>query len=228
MRRRVEMFFYLYSLFFFACTLKEEKNTVGSCDNSADCSEGSMCAGGVCIAAECFYSTDCPYSSYCSEDYRCLDGCQSNDDCIPGEACEQDTCVLQGCRDSQLDCKIGERCLEQGCVVLEPSPCESCSYQDWVDGLEGGRECILYSYDLSLECDWNQDQGCPEDMRCYPADGQGLVEEGVCMYSYAMYHCENTGDCPRGFHCLEDVYLNDSGINVCWADCKLYREEGWL
>ena len=111
---------------------------------------------------------------------------------------------------------------------VEPSPCESCSYQDWVDGLEGGRECILYSYDLSLECDWNQDQGCPEDMRCYPADGQGLVEEGVCMYSYAMYHCENTGDCPRGFHCLEDVYLNDSGINVCWADCKLYREEGWL
>ena len=222
------MLLYLYHLFFLSCTLQEKKETIETCYNSTDCSSGYLCGGGLCLAAECFYSEDCPYSSYCSADHLCVDGCELDSDCIPGEICDQDRCTEQGCRDSQLDCKIGERCVDQVCVEPNPGPCESCRYQDWVEGLEGERECIIYSYALSQSCDWHQDVGCAEGMSCYPADGQGLVEEGVCIYSYAMYRCESIQDCPRGFHCLEDVYLNDSGINVCWADCKTYREEGWL
>ncbi|MEC7987168.1 MAG: hypothetical protein VX278_18510 [Myxococcota bacterium] len=222
------MIFCLYHLFFSGCTLQEKKESTGTCENSTECVVGSMCAGGFCIEAECFYSEDCPYSSYCTEDYQCVEGCQNSADCIPGYACEQNLCVEQGCRDSQLDCRIGEICTESECILLEPSPCENCSYSDWLEGLGEERECIIYSYDLSVSCDWSLDSGCPSGMSCYPADGLGQVEEGVCIYSYAMYRCSSTQDCPRGFHCLEDVYQNESGINVCWANCKQYIEEGWM
>ena len=92
----------------------------------------------------------------------------------------------------------------------------------------GERECVIVSYDRTIPCDWRLDSGCPDTMSCYPADGAGLVDEGVCIYSYAFFRCDVDTDCPRGFSCAQDIYANDSEIHVCWGDCNMYISQGWL
>ena len=99
-------------------------------------------------------------------------------DCLAGEECLEQQCQTYGCRDAHLDCELGERCLERECVFVEPNPCSSCTYQDWRDGLGNEQECVIVSYNQTIPCDWVQDEGCPDEMSCYPADGMGEVECG--------------------------------------------------
>ena len=165
----------------------------------------------------------------CSDARLCTMGCFEDGDCLAGRLCSEDgMCLEANCRSSQLDCQTGERCIDGACTMISPSPCSSCSYQDWVEGLGEERECVIVSYDTSFLCDWNEDIGCPNTMSCYPADGVGETEEGVCIQSYAFYRCEEEEDCPRGFHCAQDIYANESGINVCWGECSFFLSQGWL
>ena len=52
---------------------------------------------------------------------------------------------------------------------------------------EAKEKCVIVSYDRTIPCDWRTDSGCPDTMSCYPADGMGMVDEGVCIYSYAFF-----------------------------------------
>ena len=145
-----------------------------------------------------------------------------------GEACLGGDCIADACEDTQLDCQLGELCLAGECQTSDPSACALCDYQDWSLGMAAPQECVLYEFDTSLSCDWQNDTGCPVDMHCYPDDGQGLSDTGFCVYSYAFLLCESSTDCPRGFYCREDIYRDDSQVNVCWGDCPFYRQQGLI
>lgn len=197
------------------------------CQNNTECSGTSRCVLGTCIAVECATTYDCPLEHVCAES-NCVSGCSEDKDCLAGRSCIEGYCTEYGCRDTQLDCRIGERCIEGECTLLEPIPCSACTYADWLKEQDLASECMIQSFDVSIACNWRLDQGCPEDMSCYPADGEGLVEEGVCIQSYTLSVCVSDDDCPRGFYCSEDIYANGSGINVCWGDCAFYIGQGWL
>lgn len=186
------------------------------------------CIADVCTNIECSTSFDCALQTYCNEENRCIEGCTQDEDCFAGFSCSEGACSAYECRDAALDCLLGEQCQDGRCQIVEPSPCTPCTYQDWSHGLGSQRECVIVSYNRTIPCDWMTDQGCPDTMSCYPADGMGLVEEGVCIYSYAFFRCDTDSDCPRGFSCAQDIYANESEINVCWGDCRLYLEQGWL
>lgn len=217
-------------VFFLACTLSsstsESKPDV--CHNSAECAVGFSCQDQICAPIDCLRSQDCAINEYCGENHVCVEGCRYEDDCYAGEHCLDGQCQSYGCRDAHLDCLLGERCIEQECLFVEPSPCTSCSYADWRDGMGSEQECVIVSYNQTIECDWSTDEGCPDGMSCYPADGLGEVEEGVCIHSYAFFRCTVDVDCPRGFHCAQDIYANDTDVHVCWGDCNYYLSQGWL
>ena len=200
------------------------------CYNSADCSDGEKCFSGQCLEVDCFHSEDCLFGEYCAEDYECKTGCFVDGDCHSGDGCNVNSnqCESYGCRDSQLDCRIGEFCIDATCQVSEPSPCQTCSYEEWTEGMEPDQECVLYSFAEGSSCDWRQNTGCPEHLNCYPDDGLGLVEEGICVNAFAFLRCQTQTDCPRGFFCKEDIYQNGGGVNVCWADCRFYLEQGYF
>jgi len=217
-------------LFFFACTLFTDstESSSTSCQNSAECLSGFSCQENLCTKISCVSSQDCKLQEFCNADNVCIDGCQFDHDCVAGEECIEQQCQEYGCRDPHLDCLLGERCVERECVFVEPNPCSSCTYQDWSTGLGNAQECVIVSYNQTIPCDWALDEGCPGEMSCYPADGLGEVEEGVCIHSYAFFRCSEDVDCPRGFHCKQDIYANDSDVHVCWGDCNYYIEQGWL
>ena len=204
-----------------------QKETVSGCQNSTECREYSSCISGVCIEVDCVSTYDCPLEEVC-EEYSCIQGCYDDRDCLSGRRCDSGSCVDYSCRDTQLDCLIGEVCREEVCTPVDPSPCAKCTYLDWIEGMAPLQECVIHSFDTSLTCNWHDDTGCPDDMSCYPADGQGNVDEGVCIRSYGFHRCVNNEDCPRGFYCAQDIYANDSDVHVCWGDCVFFRQQGWL
>ena len=93
-------------------------------------------------------------------------------------------------------------------------------------GLE--QECVIHSFASDSSCDWRANTGCPDGMSCFPADGNGESEDGICIYSYGFLRCDSALDCPRGFFCKEDIYQNGEGIDVCWGDCPFYLSQGLL
>ena len=215
-------------LILLACHLYSSAPKDLLCENHAECADGSSCISNRCREVGCLSSFDCGLEQYCDEQYQCISGCRDNTDCAAGDNCFEGACAAYECRSAELDCMLGEQCIEKECVMVEPSPCTSCTYEDWEQGMGDGRECVIVSYDRTIPCDWSMDDGCPSTMSCYPADGVGLVEEGVCIHSYAFFRCTLDEDCPRGFSCAQDIYANDSDIHVCWGDCNLYRSQGWL
>lgn len=215
-------------LLLLSCTFFASNPPNQQCENHAQCPSGRSCLNNRCRQVDCLSSFDCPLREVCNPDSLCVSGCNQDSDCFPGETCSQAQCVPYECRTSQLDCQIGERCIDQKCIEVEPSPCDPCTYTDWEQGIGDQRECVIVSYNRTIPCDWRLDEGCPDTMSCYPADGVGLVDEGVCIYSYAFFRCDVDTDCPRGFSCAQDIYANDSDIHVCWGDCNVYISQGWL
>ena len=218
----------IVSVLLLACNFLPSKQQYAHCENHAQCETGFSCLHNRCRQVDCISSLDCKLKEFCNSDFQCALGCNQDLDCLSGERCSQRECIQYECRTSELDCLIGERCIEQECVEVEPGPCDPCTYADWEQGIGEERECVIVSYDRTIPCDWRLDEGCPDTMSCYPADGIGLVDEGVCIYSYSFFRCDIDTDCPRGFSCAQDIYANDSEIHVCWGDCNVYISQGWL
>ena len=211
-----------------SCHFSSAKESPQQCENHAQCELGFSCLNNRCRQVDCISSLDCKLKEFCTSDFECVSGCSQESDCFAGEVCIEGECEQYECRTSELDCLIGERCIDQKCMQVEPSPCEPCTYADWEQGIGGQRECVIVSYNRTIPCEWRTDEGCPDTMSCYPADGIGMVDEGVCIYSYAFFRCDVDTDCPRGFSCAQDIYANDSEIHVCWGDCNVYISQGWL
>jgi hypothetical protein len=193
------------------------------CYNDAQCD--GRCVDNHCVIAECRSSLDCDLYQYCQEG-ECQAGCQEESDCFAGEDCIDAECQTVGCEVAQLDCSYGEDCVGGSCVASDFPLCEPCRYTDWQTTPNGVQECIIYSYTFEEECYWQETTECSGDYSCYPADGQGASEEGICVSSYFFQPCTVDTDCPRPFTCKEDVYQDESGVNVCWADCPFWREQG--
>lgn len=212
------------------CGTAPQSPTTDACINHADCGTDKKCFSGECLAVECFYSADCPRGFYCDDSYSCVAGCTSASDCLAGEACDivSNECLSYGCRETQLDCALGEWCIDGECMVATPSPCTTCDYLDWKTGIGDEQECVLYSFLQDVNCDWRDNVGCPEHLNCFPSDGLGLVEDGICVNAYGFLRCDTSTDCPRGFFCKPDIYQNGEGINVCWADCRFFLEQGFV
>jgi len=230
------------SLFLISCTIGDKSNTetttvnTNYCNNNAECGEGLLCVDNSCLEAECIGSMDCQIEEFCSEFYQCVPGCMQDTDCFSGDICEDNACVTQGCRDTELDCEVGEYCDQSTATCYEDSfnHCASCDVNMWQNGISGG-ECVVYNYDENKYCAWDDfslsGTGCDPHETCLPLyllDPQ-VSSGGFCSTIYTFKTCASSGDvCPRGFSCRYDIYGDGTNTDVCLGDCDYYRENGFL
>ena len=193
------------------------------CVHDAECDE--RCINGACVAAECYRNADCAYGHRCT-DQGCVSGCDEAADCAAGESCIDAVCEPAACQLTSTDCGYGERCVDSECQPEGFPHCQPCAYEDWLTSPNGSQECILYNLRPAGSCDWRQGNGCEADYACFPADGLGEVEEGICLQSFWFKPCSQTEDCARPFVCKSDIYQDGSDIGVCWAECPLWRALG--
>jgi hypothetical protein len=194
------------------------------CGNNADCEEGQACTrDNVCVDASCLSSADCGIDQFCGFGFMCRDGCAEDGDCIAGETCNEAVheCEGYGCRDTHLDCDLGEYCDSSTgeCYLSDEGHCASCDREDFQScGLDGS--CT--AHDDGTEC-WG-DGDCPGGQTC---EG-GELSEGI-PGNCSLYLCEISCDpeedepCPRGFSCVPSP---DSG-NICFGDCMWMYESGY-
>ena len=229
----------LFLLGFLACNANKDATTLesGSCNNTTDCAEGTLCQDNRCIEIECQSSLDCEVEEYCSADYQCENGCENDDDCYAGDSCngEEKECESYGCRSTDLDCAVGEFCdtSSQECYTDSFSHCSPCSANEvYVSGIDGGL-CIPFT-STETYCEQyisvdvfsgtiaavGNSTGCSSGQICL-IDGSASVGfdwdslmdiyAGVCSTAHSIKTCNadlNEEQCPRGFDCIEDIYGN--------------------
>ena len=200
-----------------------QESSEPECLNSTQCD--GLCIDGECISVECLGNLDCPFQEQCVVG-TCQEGCSQAGDCLAGQECVEGVCQQDSsCRTAQLDCKYGEDCIEGSCVPSSFPNCQPCTFEDWQNTPNGEQECIIYTYSLEQSCSWPAGE-CAGDYSCYPTDQVGDVQEGFCIASYFFQPCQQDADCPRPMFCKEDIYQDGSNLNVCWADCPFWREQG--
>ena len=215
-----------------------------SCENSAECPDGELCLERSCQAVGCVTSLDCDLEQYCSDNFECESGCNNDEDCYAGDACDttQGVCETYGCRDTVLDCEVGQYCNPTTLECYEDTRghCMNlCTWDDLSfppsDGL-----CVNYSGG-SGTCQANafgQQSGCTGGAVCYP-DDPGSIEftlgqmvPGSCITFYKSFYCDNTSSqeqCPNGFSCQSLQYSDGSLTEpVCIGDCEYYLDNGYL
>ena len=221
-----------------ACTEAPEKaEEGGTCTNSAECAEGQLCLKNECRDVDCLTSNDCDIEQYCSTEYACEAGCENDNDCFAGDSCNTSTqvCETYGCRDTQLDCEIGEFCnVPTGeCYEDDQPHCRTCSLNDLLYPVFG-EECLLWNEtggNCTVDLFFGTQSGCPSDEVCYPVDpADPFNPNGTCYKSYAVMSCDINAEeaCPRGFSCVQLTYTDGSTTDVCYGDCQYYRENGYL
>lgn len=205
----------LFPLFFVLSLLTGCSGSGGriECSDNAGC-QNQACVDNQCVDVDCLNSNDCNLYEYCSDvEYTCVSGCSADTDCMAGESCdvETNTCIEYGCRDTQLDCPIGDYCNRNSgdCYDDPEGTCDFCTEdQSYADQLE-----LLFG-------------GSLQDRHCVQWDAAGTT-------FYWLSLCNpNQGSeaCPRGFACYENIYDPSSGLEVaaCIGDCDYYRQEGYL
>ncbi len=160
-----------------------------SCFDNGNCPEGQACLAEVCMDVECLSSSECGLQQFCNTaHYTCDAGCEINADCMAGETCKEGVCESYGCRDTQLDCFIGEICnLSTGiCEQAEGQHCESCS------GIscEEGAACFTFEVGAvngycQVEC--SSDDECPRGYDCGPYEGTNYCFGACPLYDALGY-----------------------------------------
>lgn len=172
------------------------------CIDNGDCSDGQACLLEVCEDVECLASEDCNIREYCNtETYVCRAGCEDDGDCIAGESCDtaSNTCEEYGCRDTQLDCAIGEICREVTgeCEFAHAGHCDRCEPDPFaweMNGTCANRNAVCGTYD-------------GVESFCFQPCVQGQADA-----------------CPRGYECVEQASF---GGTFCSAFCPTLYENGW-
>ena len=203
-------------LLFVGLACLEKPSLLLPCGSSTDCEDGQACGqDNACIDAGCLSSADCGIDQFCSPGYQCKEGCTEDGDCIAGQACNEGSkqCEAYGCRDTHLDCDLGEYCEPSTgeCYLSDEGHCASCDMGDPNScGPEGG--CT--AHDDGSEC-W-EDGDCPNGQTC---------EDRKC----SLYLCELSCDpeeeepCPRGFSCVSSPGWG----YTCYGDCMWMYENGY-
>ena len=190
----------------------------GTCDNTTDCPEGSICLGDTCKVAECTDSVECEMEQYCNAAFSCVPGCNADSDCSAGFECDttSNTCVEYGCRDTDLDCNYGEICdtTSGTCNYDDRGHCETCSITQ-PNSCGGNAECVAFS---STPCQTTAD--CEQGEIC-----DQFTTGRYCHADYCLIKCDpSADDAPRGFTCM-DVY-GDRSLIAYVGDCDWLQENG--
>jgi len=229
------------------CTPTQEESKVSSglaCANSSDCLTGELCVEQSCQAVDCATSMDCDLEEYCTANYECVSGCGNDDDCFAGDSCNTDSkeCETYGCRDTVLDCQVGEFCNPMTAECFEDSRGHCTTYCSWDDLVYGttGYECVNFdsgSGSCSTDINGNQ-SGCSGGAVCYPNNTEdssflfGGQTPGKCINFYRAYYCDANSSqeqCPNGFACTPLRYTDGSQTEpVCLGDCQYYTENGFI
>lgn len=167
----------LVSLLAWGCKSKE-------CEQNLNCASSEVCMEGQCVARTCMDSSTCPMEHFCNADSgTCTAGCEYDRDCYPYHRCDTSgQCVENGCRDTELDCALGQYCntLTGECYDAGGAYCHTCK----VDSDCGGTNyCLdIGSPDGSRYClvDCSLGQECPRGYSCVSIidSGQNVVGEG--------------------------------------------------
>jgi len=150
------------------------------CETSENCAPGTVCsAGGTCIPLGCTSSDDCEVGTYCDLDQgACTAGCNSDNDCLPSMECdvEQRECIQPGCRNTKLDCGVGEFCNELSgeCFDAGNAYCRPCE-RDEDCGSLGANICLRFGGQLDAYCgvDCANGQECPAGYTCLRVSTSG-------------------------------------------------------
>jgi hypothetical protein len=197
----------LLSLSVTGCSTRD-RNQGESCRDASDCTveagELAACLDGQCQAVECLGTEDCPLGTWCpveDDNYACIEGCQTSTDCQAGFSCSAEgQCEVYGCRNSNLDCWIGEVCNQDSgeCEQGDPLHCSECVQDQWL---------------------WD-DQGtldtCDDVFQGH--DGCGGVGSACLSYqtggaSHCLVPCQDQDECPRGYTCQDvDWTFNTEAI----------------
>lgn len=168
------------------------------CIDNGDCEEREACVLSVCEPVQCLVSTECGIREYCDPDtYQCRSGCLENEDCRAGENCniEAKTCEAYGCRNTELDCAVGELC---SAVTGE------CEY-------DNRGHCDACESDL-----WTGPQGTCDERGAFCLYFEDAPNDGWCFLP-----CSASQPCPRGYMCVDTQDFDGDGRNdpVCSAYC---------
>ncbi|MBJ93052.1 MAG: hypothetical protein CMP23_01105 [Rickettsiales bacterium] len=151
------------------------------CETSANCENGTVCTeSGRCVEVSCHSSVECPIETWCNSDSgACEPGCLSSRDCLPTNICDEETrqCVLPGCRNTDLDCDLGQfcnalsgQCYDAGRPATQDTYyCKSCeSRADCNGGVDGPNWCLRMGGSSQTYCgvDCSAGQQCPRGYSC--------------------------------------------------------------
>ncbi len=241
----------LFLIFFIGCSsevpTQDPKAAAGSnCNNSAECPDGLLCLQNQCIESDCITSDDCLLQEYCNDTFQCEEGCQTDTDCYSGYTCDStsNSCQAYECRDTQLDCEIGEFCNQQTgqCYTDSRRHCLQCTedqiyYTPPSDGI-----CLLSEEKGACTIDiFLSASGCNVGEVCFPADIDAFLaaqssfdlnpQVGICYISHKYLYSDTTSTepCPRGFSSVPISYSDGTTSEpVCVGDCAYYLNNGYL
>jgi hypothetical protein len=155
------------------------------CDEETPCAQiDQICVEGECEELQCANSTQCPMESYCLAG-ECIRGCVEEGDCYPGWTCDTElqTCVEEGCQDTQTDCGYREFCnaASGDCYDAGDQYCKFCN-EDW----ECGEGNICYGHYCGVDC--SDGRECPAGFECFAfADETGNIVAYQCWTYCWLY-----------------------------------------
>jgi len=157
------------------------------CEQNLNCPADQVCTDGKCAARLCLDSSTCPMETFCSdEDGTCKGGCQGDRDCYPYHRCDEDgRCVENGCRNTSLDCGLGQFCneLTGECFDAGGAYCHTCEVDSDCGGSSfcldigapgGQRYCLV---------DCSMGQECPRGYPCVDIVNGGGAVVGMGCYA---------------------------------------------
>lgn len=154
------------------------------CVDDADCDGVAVCTEAQsCREVQCVESIQCPLGTFCQFN-TCFTGCAETSDCSPGNVCDvaRNQCVQSACTDSEIDCRLGEVCGEDGVCRVPSGLCEPCA-ADWGSACFNTHngECAYSGNDYACftTCDPQAPAGGPRGFTCLEFEG-GHIWYGVC------------------------------------------------
>lgn len=159
-----------------------KKEPAAECIDHGGCPAGNACIEGACEPVQCLTSSDCNLHEFCdARSFACRAGCSDDGDCYAGETCDTATkeCVEYACRSTDLDCEIGEFCVDGECEKDDAPHCQACDPYD--------------------------SRSCPQGSDCWVFDSQTL--DAYCLVR--CERDGGNDQCPRGFECTDVTGMGD-------------------